>query len=195
MTQEELRDQDRRLRLEADAFLARHNILAILGEYGRFHLSGSHRLCLMTWRDLDFYVELEPLQRDLFIELGQRLERALKPRRWAFTDHLNFPSPEPVTGLYWRIQTDEPARGGWKLDIWGVTKAEYSARLAYCDNLLGRLNPQARHIILTIKNEVCRHPRYRDTIRSEHIYDAVLRDGATSVAHFWTLLGKYGIEA
>jgi hypothetical protein len=42
-------------------------------------------------------------------------------------------------------------------------------------------------MILTIKNDVCRDPRYRDTITSQDVYDAVLSGGAATRAGFWRL--------
>ena len=189
MTALELDEQDRSLRLEAEALLARHGIVAVLQDFGRPHLSGSYSLNLMTWRDLDIYLEMQTVDSARFLDMGQRLGNALRPRKLSFTDHLNFPSTEAVTGLYWGIQTDALSRGGWKLDLWGVTPAVCAERLAHCESIRVRLNPETRGAILRIKNEVCRAPGYRDTITSQHVYDAVLLRGASSLEDFWRVVG------
>ncbi len=177
--------QDQSLRREADALLARYAILAILERYGKPHLTGSYSLQLMTWRDLDIYLEMPAPETVPFLELGRQLGEALLPRKLSFTDHLNFPTTEAVTGLYWGIQTGVLSRGGWKIDVWGVTPAVCSERLAHCDSLRARLDVQTRLAVLSIKHEICRLPEYRKTITSQHIYDAVLQGGARSVADFW----------
>ena len=112
--------QDEQLRAEADALLSRHGILNILTQFGTPHLSGSYSLQLMTWRDLDIYLEMQPPDNERFMDLGRQLGHALKPRKLSFTDHFNFPTTEVLSGLYWGIRTDELSRGGWKIDVWGV---------------------------------------------------------------------------
>jgi hypothetical protein len=184
----DLEQQDRSLRLEADGLLARHGILTILRDFGQPHLSGSYSLRLMTWRDLDIYLEMQSLDTRLFLELGKRLGHALKPRKLSFTDHVNFPTTEAVSGLYWGIQTDSLSGGGWKLDIWGVSPPVCAERLAHVDLLKEAMSPQMRLAILRIKNEICQLPSYRDTITSQHVYDAVLRGGANSVEDFWRFI-------
>lgn len=185
MTLGDLEQQDDALRREADGLLARHGILDILARFGKPHISGSYSLRLMTWRDLDIYLEMRPVDKTRFLELGRLLGDVLNPRKLSFTDHLNFPATEPVNGLYWGIQTDILSRGGWKMDIWGVSPDECAARLAHCSALAARLEDRERHAILAIKNELCRDPRYRNTIASQDVYDAVLLGRASSIIEFW----------
>ena len=188
MTMTDLELQDQQLRAEADALLLRHGLLGILRQFGTPHLSGSYSLQLMTWRDLDIYLEMQPLNTERFLDLGRQLGRELKPRRLSFTDHLNFPTTEALSGLYWGIRTDELSRGGWKLDVWGVTAEVCAERLAFCEALERDLSPETRLSILKIKNEICRLPEYRKEITSKHIYDAVVSGRATSIEEFWTYL-------
>ena len=186
----ELNERDRALRREADRLVARGGLRELLAEYGRPHLSGSYSLHLMTWRDLDIYLAMEVVDRGRFLDLGARLGEAVAARRLSFTDHLNFPATEPVRGLYWGVQTDFLDAGGWKLDVWGVSTIECADRLAHCQAIAARLGDRERHAILRIKQHVCRHPDYRATITSQHIYDAVLDAGVASVDEFWRHLGS-----
>ena len=188
MTPKDLEEQERALRAEADALVARHHLLDVLGAFGRPHISGSYRLQLMTWRDLDIYLEMQPLDTRRFLDLGRQLGEVLSPRKLSFTDHVNFPATEPVIGLYWGIQTGVLSRGGWKIDLWGVSPAECEARLAQSVSLAGRIGPRERQIVLAIKNEACRDPRYRDTITSQDVYDAVLSGRAATPEEFWRLV-------
>lgn len=181
--------QDRQLRAEADALLERHGVWDILRTFGTPHLSGSYAMRLMTWRDLDFYLEMPVPDTRAFLELGRELGGALMPRKLSFTDHLHFPPTEGVSGLYWGLRTDDLSRGGWKIDIWGVDPAVCAERVAYCESLAARIDEAARSTILRIKNEVCRLPGYRNIITSQHVYDAVLVGGATAVEDFWKFVG------
>ena len=177
--------QDRLLREEADRLLGRHDILAILGKFGQPHISGSYALQLMTWRDLDIYLEMPDLSCDGFLDLGRQLAIAIAPRKASFTDHLNFPATENVPGFYLGIHTDLLSRGGWKIDLWGVNAATCAERLRHNDRIAARLTPETRAAILSIKNEVCRDPRYRDTVTSQHVYDAVQSAGVRTLDEFW----------
>ena len=192
MTPAALELQDQNLRAEADALLARHQLLHILRRFGTPHVSGSYALRLMTWRDLDIYLEMRPPDRKTFLELGRQLGEALTPRKLSFTDHLDFPSTEAVRGLYWGVRTDEASRGGWKIDIWGVEPSVCADRVSACESLAARIDAAARVAILTIKNEICRRPGYRDRITSQDVYDAVLVGGATTVEEFRAFLNAAG---
>jgi hypothetical protein len=180
--------QDAALRAEADALLQKHRVLDLLRRYGTPHLSGSYAMQLMTWRDLDIYVAMPDLSVAAYLDLGRELGRALGPRKLSFTDHLNFPATEGLPGLYWGIRTDDLASGGWKIDVWGVTPAVCAERIEHCRSLAARIDRNARQSILTIKNDVCRLPAYRNTITSHHIYEAVLSGRARTVEDFWKWL-------
>jgi hypothetical protein len=184
ITDQALDDQDRRLRAEADALLQRHGVLDILGRVGTPHLSGSYAMRLMTWRDLDIYLEMPHCDARAFLELGRELGQALTPRKLSFTDHVHFPPTEGLTGLYWGLRTDDLSRGGWKIDLWGVDPAVCAERVAYCESLAARIDQVARYRILRIKHEVCTLPAYRDSVTSQHVYDAVLNSGVTTVDEF-----------
>ena len=181
--------QDRALRAEVDALLERHCVLGLLQEFGRPHLSGSYALQLMTWRDLDIYLEMSAVRVDRFLELGRRLAAAIQPRKASFTDHLHFPATENVPGLYLGIHTDILSRGGWKIDLWGVAADTLAQRLRHTEAIAAALTAETRAAILSIKNEVCRHPRYRDMITSQHVYDAVLSANVQTLDEFWRHMG------
>ena len=177
------------LKDEADRLLAQHGLLAMLNAYGRPHVSGSYSMDLMTWRDLDIYLELERDDVASFLRLAGELGAALRPRRLSFTDHLHFPSTEVISGMYLGIQTDAPGRGGWKIDVWGVSRDVCAERLAHCDAIMSRMTPAVRAAILTIKTEVCGHPSYRKEITSQDVYDAAFA-GAATTAEFWAHIGQ-----
>ncbi len=184
-----LLERDRELRAEADALVERCGVLEILRQYGTPHLSGSYALQLMTWRDLDIYLETAP-DVGSFLDLARELGERLSPRRLSYIDHLHFPATEGVTGLYLGVRTDDLPRGGWKMDIWGLAPEVCAERLSYCASLAARIDDAARTAILRIKTEVCRHPAYRDAITSHDVYEAVLTAGAATAEEFWSYVGQ-----
>jgi hypothetical protein len=108
------------------------------------------------------------------------------PRKASYTDHLNFPATEGIPGLYWGIHTGLLKDGGWKIDLWGVATEVCNERVEYCKRMNAAMNEEMRRNVLTIKNEVCRHPRYRDTVTSQDVYNAVMRGGVKTVEQFWS---------
>ncbi len=182
----ELIDQDRALRADADALLQRYGLLDMLRVHGKPRISGSYAMRLMTWRDLDIYLAMPEVSVERFLELGQKIATTLRPRKASFTDHVNFPSTEGIAGLYWGIHTGMLNDGGWKIDLWGVPADVASERVAYCDKIDAAMTNEMRRHVLAIKHVVCRHPRYRDTVTSQDVYDAVMTGGATTVEEFWS---------
>jgi hypothetical protein len=92
--------------------------------------------------------------------------------------------------LYCGVLTDDLAKGGWKIDLWGVNRAVCDERLAYCRSLSARMDASVRQSILTVKNELCRLPAYRRTITSHQIYEAVISGGVRSVGEFWNWIKR-----
>jgi len=69
ITDAALEEQDRRLRAEADALLQGRRVLDILRRFCTPHVSGSYAMRLMTWRDLDIYLEMPRCDTRAFLEL------------------------------------------------------------------------------------------------------------------------------
>lgn len=180
MTVEDLLAQDAELRAEADGMVETTGLLTILSGYGRAHLSGSYAMQLMTWRDLDIYLEMSEVSVTMFAAMTQRLIAALQPRRASFIDQWNYESTEAIRGLYLGIRHQ-----AWKIDVWGVPPAICAEKVAHSTRIAAALDGAMRIAVLSIKNTVCRDPRYRDTVTSQDIYDAVLLHGVRDTEAFW----------
>src|ERR1051325_12227183 len=70
LSDEDLEAQERSLRAEADALLRRYGVLGTLRRFGTPHIIGSYAMRLMTWRDLDIYLEMPSCETTSFLELG-----------------------------------------------------------------------------------------------------------------------------
>ena len=146
------------IKKEADTMLHEKGLLDLLRSFGTPHVSGSYALDLMTWRDLDIYLEVEELKENRFFSLGGQLA--------------SLPD-----GLYWGIYLGNERKGAWKIDIWAVHSAECKRLLDYCAAIQGKLDEQKATQILAIKSRCWQDPEYRRSYSSMDIYTAVLEEG------------------
>jgi len=183
------------LRTEADIILYNRGLLDILREYGLPNVSGSYTLDLMTWRDLDIYLEAEAFSEERFFELGGRIATALAPSRMHFRNERVAQTQGLPLGLYWGVYFDLSDCQSWKVDIWCVESEECRRLLAHASSVLEKLTSDNRQVILTIKSECWNHPEYRRGFSSNDIYAAVLENNISTFGQFREYLkAKTGIS-
>jgi hypothetical protein len=179
---------DAALRAEADNLLIETGLMDLLRKRGSVHVSGSHALRLMTWRDLDVYLEAPAITVTEFFTLGTRIAELLDPWKMFFTNNRARLDPKYPAGLYWGIRLGDIRNGAWKIDLWAMDSPACRLALQKCDEIAARLTPESRQVILELKSQLWRHPDYRDTITAKTIYDAVLGGGVTDLDGFWAFV-------
>ena len=92
---------DAALRAEADDLLVRTGLKDLLSRSGTVHVSGSHALRLMTWRDLDIYLEAPGMMVSEFFALGSRITALLDPWKMFFTNNRGRLDAKYPPALYW----------------------------------------------------------------------------------------------
>ena len=172
------------IKREADQILTEQGLLLHLVQYGAPHVSGSFCLDLMTWRDLDIYLEADGLAESDFFILGNNINTALNPVKMSFRNERNAQTKGLPHGLYWGIYLGNERTGAWKIDIWAVDKEECSRLLDYCKGIERKLTPESRMQILEIKSQCWQDPQYRRAYNSMDIYNAVLDEGVTDIHGF-----------
>lgn len=182
--------QDARLRKEANVLLTEKGLLALLADYGTVHVSGSYALQLMTWRDLDIYMEAPDITADACFELGRALYDLMSPWKMHFNDHRGRPLEGGIEGLYWGLYLGDVSKGAWKIDLWMLDADACRNRLMQNDRIRNRLTPETRTAILNIKSQLWNHPEYRKSLTSQMIYDAVLEHGIRDLDGFHAHIGK-----
>ncbi len=175
---------DADLRREADVFLRESGFGAIIESAG-FKPVGSFVMRTMTWRDLDFErVREEPSWSEHW-ELGRALAQTGWGYRFSCIDEYHNPEEPGECGLYWGIKACSSDGGPiWKLDLWTARAHEFipdSRREAW----MSALDDDSRAHVIAIKEAVCQDPRYRKTLLSVHIYEAVLERGIRGLDAFW----------
>ena len=181
-------DLNRSLKVEADDLLNNKKLLQTLRPYGKPHVAGSYFLDLMTWRDLDIYLEIDAMTQDRFFALGGQLSEVLQPTRMQFRNETLANTQGLPFGLYWGIYLSSEGSQPWKIDIWAVEENECRRLLLYCDNIRQQLDKVSSQIILSIKSECCQDPDYRRLYTSTDIYESVLQGGVKDIDGFWKYL-------
>lgn len=170
---------------EADRILYDHGLLAVLSKYGNPIAIGSYVLGLMTWRDLDFYLETNEMTEAKFFQLGKDIALCLKPHRMHYRNEFVGKTPDLPSGLYWGIYVSIPEFSDeWKIDIWSIDSHKLEQYKREFDVLKSRIDTDHRPIILAIKQHYCHHPEYRRGFTSMDIYNSVIEEGIRSVEEF-----------
>lgn len=183
-----LNDQIKR---EADQLLYEKGLAEILQRYGTPNISGSYELDLMTWRDLDIYLEVKEFSEREFFLLGAEISTILRPVKMHYRNELIARTIDLPLGLYWGVYFGNERAGEWKLDIWCVYEEECKRLLDFCAAIKNRLTPEAKFDIMNIKSQCWTDPQYRRQYTSADIYKAVLEKGVQTVEDFrQTLLRK-----
>ena len=181
---ENLLVQNQLIRQEANELLYDKGLHELLIRYGIPHYTGSYFLQLMTWRDLDIYLEVEELSNERFFELGQLLDKLLHPVKMSFRNESIARTPGLPCGLYWGVYLGNERNGAWKIDIWMMNSNECATGIQNCIDLAGQLSEKTRSYILEIKSQCWKDPAYRKSYLSMDIYDAVLKNGITNFGDF-----------
>lgn len=188
--QQDLLAIDQLIHKEADEIIYTKGLHKILSEFGLPHYTGSYALQLMTWRDLDIYLEAENISEQKFFELGKMINKFLQPVKMSFRNEKIAKTPGLPDGLYWGVYLGNERAGAWKIDIWAMDKEECKRRLDYCNELSEKISDADRLKILEIKSKCWTDPLYRRSYSSSDIYSAVLQDRIENFEQFRTWLQK-----
>jgi hypothetical protein len=172
------------IKREADAILYEKGLINILNQFGTPYVHGSYSLDLMTWRDLDIYLQVDQISTTDFFVLGERICSLFNPIKMSFRNESIAKTKGLPAGLYWGVYLGNERAGAWKIDIWAVTKLECSKLLQYCVTIKQKITTETAQRILEIKSECWQDPEYRRSYSSSDIYNAVLDNDVTSIEEF-----------
>ena len=177
-------DINQLIKNEADDILYRQELFSILSSHGVPYITGSYALNLMTWRDLDIYIQKENMSEVEFFQLGTEINKHFHPVKMSYRNERITQTKGLPTGLYWGIYFGNERKDAWKIDIWAVNEKECRKLLKYCDDIAAKLTPFSKQIILTIKSYCWQDPEYRRSYTSKDIYAAILDHGITNLEEF-----------
>jgi hypothetical protein len=181
-------DINQQIKDEADDILYNQGLFAILSKYGIPHITGSYSLNLMTWRDLDIYIQKENMNENEFFQLGAEINKKYHPVKMSYRNERITQTEGLPLGLYWGVYLGNERKGAWKIDLWAVDENECYHLVKFCDDIALRLTTLSKQIILTIKSGCWQDPEYRRSYTSSDIYHAVLDNEVTSLEEFRSYL-------
>jgi hypothetical protein len=179
-----LQNLNTHIKKEADEILYKKGLIDILNCFGIPHIHGSYFLDLMTWRDLDIYLEADNIAEADFFALGGKICTLLNPVKMSFRNELISKTPNLPTGLYWGIYLGNEKAGAWKIDIWTVGASECQRLIDYCKEIKQKLTSSTVSRILDIKSQCWTDPEFRRTYSSLDIYNAVLQKNIMNIEGF-----------
>ncbi len=165
----------------------RQGLRAILAEYG-YQAVGSYAMRTMTWRDLDYERPEESPDWPRHWEIGTQLAATGWCVRLNCVNH--YWEGWYLPGLYWGLRVADPRKCAsaaredptvWKMDLWSLPAEGYHRGRAQCEAWLSQMTEESRALLLAIK---ARHPDYRRSLLSVHVYEGVLEHGAQSEEEF-----------
>jgi len=171
------------MRAQAEKLLEMTELIEILSAYGEVFVTGSCRMDMMCWRDLDLYIEDSPKLRENWLTLAGEVLRALQPYR--------FDGMRMGEKLFLGCET-EISGERWNVDIWARSRSEIAAAEEYCGGIMERVQrePQLKAAIMAIKNALIDRKMYgfdKDPVRHYHsgeIYRAVLEENIRTPEEF-----------
>lgn len=178
------RNSNQLIKREADEILYNRGLMDILNSFGLPFVHGSYALDLMTWRDLDIYLQVDTLSITNFFVLGERICSALVPVKMSFRNEVIAQTKGLPAGLYWGVYLGNERAGAWKIDVWAVRAPECQRLLQYGDTIKQKLTAEAIERILAIKSGCWQDPEYRRSYNSADIYTAVLEENVTGLEEF-----------
>ncbi|WP_214484765.1 hypothetical protein [Bacillus sp. SM2101] len=131
----ELEKLNKEIMRESDEILYTMGLYDLLKKFGNPQVSGSYSLKIMTWRDLDIYLESDTINVDMFFELGKEITLKLEPSKMSFRNELIGQTPHLPSGLYWAVHINLFGQQ-WKIDIWTI----YSEEVKEKQNVVKEIN-------------------------------------------------------
>jgi hypothetical protein len=167
---------------KANDLLAKTSIENVLSKYGEFSFQGSYSYGLMMSGDIDMYVISENITRDKALDIFNEIVKSVPVfYGYKFNDFVSHPGWEGIPRGYCFNLSLRDNGEKWKMDIWLLQKTEFDKLENYKQLIKEKLNDANKLTILDIKN-------YREEnklkISSVKIYDAVLKDGISSIFEY-----------
>lgn len=178
---DDLKRQDE-LQKEGYEVLEKLDLLNILSIYGKPEIVGSLATGLMTWKDIDLEVVKE-IDEEKYWEVVKKIFHTADYKRTFVIDFRKSVNPNTPKGLhiciteYALVKGEEP----WKIDIWFV---ERSGEETFNEWIKNKITEENRPIMLSLKKEVRKFPKYGKDIFSVDVYKAVIEQGAKNIEDF-----------
>lgn len=173
---------------KANCLIHDYGLLELLGKYGEVSIVGNYGMNIMTWNDLDFYIDKSSLNTANYYGLASEILEKFVPGHFDGAFHMEKESA--FLGFETSISGDR-----WNVDIWWKSQAEIGDSIAYANDIarLMHENPTLKNAVITIKQDLISRRLYgfdkgKKHYHSKEIYDAVFHEGILTTEQFLTKL-------
>lgn len=170
------------IKTHADGLLYDYGLLDMLETYVQAHMIGSYRMDVMTWNDLDIYVENDKIQlKDVYLLMHKIFER-FQPKWFEGKEAIENGHNYYFIGFETNILEEL-----WNLDIWFFNKTLIKNTEEYCDNLAKQIHksPILYDALININQDLIKAGCYGTQFASVDVYKAVIEDNVVSVEDFY----------
>ena len=169
---------------KADDLMYNCGLLKLLQKYGDVYIVGSYKMGIMTWNDIDFYMDKSSLNEQNYYSLTSDIVKEMMPSR--FNGEINIKSELAFLGFETKISDER-----WNIDIWWKDKAEIDNSIAYSNDIIQLMQkrPELKDAVMKIKQELIMRGLYgfdkgKKHYHSKEIYDAVFNGGIVTTEQF-----------
>ena len=166
-----------RLELVADRLLENTGLLDLLARYGLVTPTGSYVYGLMTRRDIDLCLALDPIELPVVFEIGREIAALPGVGSMLFRNEHVLETEGNPHAMFWRVTVRGPDEADWTVEVLIAAPDEVARVVAPGERLVSELTPESRAAILEIKSD----PAYRVEFGSRDVHEAVLHHGLGSV--------------
>ncbi len=177
---EELLAASQVIKAEADVLLYERGLMDVLSKYGTVVPTGSYYMDLMTWRDLDLYLDMAAFDKGRMYELVHELSVMLQPFWLEAKSMLENPEPDFPRGYFIGVEGRLLGPDVWNIDIIAMSAADIARSQAEVDERQRAIPPDLAPLVLELKNL----PGHLDTFQSIDVYNGVIHHGVRSVDEF-----------
>lgn len=171
---------------EADKILYEHKLLSLLENYGKPYIVGSYRMDLMSWNDIDIYVDSDTMSHKKLYNLSNEIFDKFIP---TWFEGKGVPTGER-TDYFIGFET-EILGDLWNIDIWFFSGEAINNTLKFNDEIAEKIrkNPVLKEIIINIKTQLQSRNEYGSEYTSVDVYNAVINQNVKDINEFY-MIGK-----
>lgn len=170
-------DMSSAIKQEADVLLYDIGLAPTLSKYGKVFPTGSYAMDLMTWRDLDIYLDIEHVDKNRMYDLVHEMAALLQPFWLEAKSMLDNPEPGFPHGYFIGMETRLVGSNVWNIDLIVMALQDILQAQDEMNQRMCKINPVTRKVVLELKN----HPHYLKNFFSTDVYDAVINSSVRSV--------------
>jgi hypothetical protein len=168
----------RELRAAAKKLYEDTGLIDLLARHGEVTLIGSYVYDLMTWRDVDLCVAVDPVELSVAFEIGHEIAAIEGVGKLIFRNEHVLDTPGNPRGMIWCATVRDADGENWKVDLLIAEPSEVARVVAPGQRVMAELTEETRAAILEIKTAV------GSGVAGTAVYDAVLHHGVRTVEEF-----------